>query len=53
MASFNKKNKLKNSHFVASIIKNTIEHFKRYYFYTPSQRRVLKKIDLKKELENS
>lgn len=44
MASNNKKKKLKNSYCVPGELKNKSKGLKRIAFYTPSMRRVLKKI---------
>jgi hypothetical protein len=44
MPSENKKRKLKNSHCVPSELKNKKTRLKRLCFYTPSLRRVLKKV---------
>lgn len=45
MSSENKRKKMKNSYFVASILKNRIARMKRCYFYTASDRQENKKID--------
>lgn len=44
MASENKKRKLKNSHFVKGMLKNTIMKIKRGLFFTASQRKINNKI---------
>lgn len=45
MASENKKRKLKNSYFVGSWLKNSTIKLKRCGFFTPSMRKLLKKIN--------
>lgn len=50
MASENKKKKLKNAYCVPSFLKNKTKGPKRIAFFTPSLRRLLKKIKYKEEI---
>ena len=49
MASENKKNKLKNSYLSGGMLKNASTKLKRIAFFTPSNRKIDKKIDFKEE----